>query len=150
MQENRSYQFSQKELDALLHARVIYLATVRKDGNQSKVAPLWFTITSDHTILIQSGPEAWHARRIRRGSPVIIWIGSLRGRAFIGTAEFSDDPGVIEKIVKDFRRKYLMARLGFHRPTTSSFERGDRLAIKVTCLRVLPYRFTSQPGAPAP
>ncbi|MBV8770774.1 MAG: pyridoxamine 5'-phosphate oxidase family protein [Deltaproteobacteria bacterium] len=150
MDENRSSQCSQRELDALLHARVIYLATVRKDGNQSKAARLWFTTTSDRTILIQSGHGAWHTQRIRRGSPVIVWIGSLRGFAFIGTAELSDDPRVIEQIVKDFRRKYLMARLGFHRPTTSSFERGDRLAIKVTLCRVLPDGFMSQPGAPAP
>ena len=150
MAKDGSHQLSQSELDALLKARVIYLATVRKDGRQSKAAPLWFTISSEHTILIQTRPGAWHARRIRRGSPVVLWIGTLRGVAFIARAEFSNAPKIIGQIVKDFRRKYLMARLGFHRPTTSSFERGDRVAVEVTLVRVLPCGFKSQPGAPVP
>ena len=69
-------QTSQRDLDALANASVIYVATVRKDGNQSKAAPVWFTTTSDRLVLIQTGPTTWKAKRIRRGSPVIVWIGS--------------------------------------------------------------------------
>jgi len=150
MEENRPSQFSQRELDALAQARVIYVATVRKDGTQSRAAPIWFTITPDQRILIQSGPNTWQVRRIRHGSPVIIWIGRRRGLAFIGRAELTTDPMVIEQIIKDYPKKYWMARLGLHRPTKSSFERGERLAIKIMPIEALPHGFSSQPGAPAP
>ena len=36
-------QASHRDADALSQASVIYIATVRKDGNQSKAAPVWFT-----------------------------------------------------------------------------------------------------------
>jgi hypothetical protein len=150
MEDGRPPQFSHGELDALPQARVIYLATVRKDGTQSGAAPIWFTVTPERRILIQSGPNSWHARRIRRGSPVIVWIGRRHGLAFIGRAELGYDPMVVDQIIKDYPRKYLMAWLGLHRPTKLSFERGERLAIKIIPLRALPLGFRSQPGAPAP
>jgi hypothetical protein len=134
----------------LAQARVIYIATVRKDSTQSRAAPIWFTITPDLRILIQSGPDTWQTRRIRRGSPVIVWIGGRRGPAFIGRAELTGDPVVVEQIVTDYPKKYWMARLGLHRPTKSSFERGRRLAVKITLIQALPQGFSSQPGAPAP
>jgi hypothetical protein len=81
---------------------------------------------------------------------VIIWIGRRRGPALIGRAELTRDPMVAEQIIKDYPKKYLMARLGFHRPSKSSFERGDRVAIKITPIQALPQGFSSQPGAPAP
>ena len=150
MEESKLSQFPQRELDALAQARIIYVATVRKDGTQSRAAPIWFTITSDRRILIQSGPNSWQTRRIRRGSPVIVWIGKRRGLAFIGRAELTGDPMVVEQIIKDYPKKYLMARLGLHRPTKSSFERGERLAIEITPIEALPRGFSSQPGAPTP
>lgn len=150
MEQSRLSQFSQRELDALAQARVIYVATVRKDGTQSRAAPIWFTITPDRRILIQSGPDTWQTRRIRRGSPVIVWIGRRHGLAFMGRAELSGDPMVVEQIIKDYPKKYWMARLGIHRPTKSSFARGERLAIKITPIEALPGGFSSQPGAPAP
>ena len=150
MEDSRQSQFSQRGLDALVHARIISVATVPKDGTQSRAAPIWFTITSDRRIVIQSGPNTWQTRRIRRGSPVIVWIGKRRGLAFMGRAELTGDPMVVEQIIKDYPKKYLMARLGLHRPTKSSFERGERLAIKITPLEALPQGFSSQPGAPAP
>jgi len=150
MEEGRPSQFSQGELDALAKASIIYIATVRKDGTQSRAAPIWFTITSDHRILIQSGPDTWQVRRIRRGSSVIIWIGRRHGLAFIGRAELTSDPMGVEQIIKDYPKKYWMAWLGLHRPTKSNFEQGERLAIKIMPIEALPQGFISQPGAPAP
>lgn len=150
MEDNRPAQLSRGELDALLQARVIYVATVRKDGTQSTAAPIWFTLTPERRILIQTGPDSWHTRRVRRGSPMIVWFGRRRALAFIGKAELSNDPMVVEQIIKDYPRKYLMARLGWHRPTKSSFERGARLAIKITPIQALPKGFRSQSGASAP
>ena len=150
MSAGTPHQFSQLELNALAKARVIYVATIRKDSTQSKAAPIWFTITSERGILTQSGPNSWQARRIRRGSPVIVWIGRRRGPAFIGKAEITDEPLFIDQIINDYPKKYLMARLGLHRPSKRSFERGERLAINITPLQALPQGFSSQPGAPAP
>jgi hypothetical protein len=138
------------ELEALFRARLIYVVTIRKDNTQSTAAPLWFTTTSDRKILIQSGPQSWQTKRVRRGSPVIVWFGPWRGIAFIGRVQLTSDPIIIEQIIRDYSRKYLMARLGLHRPTRSSFERGERLAMKITLLQALPRDFSPKTGAPAP
>jgi general stress protein 26 len=150
MEDSRPVEFFQREFDTLAQTRIIYVATVRKDGTQSKATPVWFTIRPDHRILIQSGPNSWQTKRIRRGSPVLVWIGRRRGAAFIGKAELTDDQMVVEQIIKDYPKKYLMARLGLHRPTKSSFARGERVAVQITPIQVLPQGFSSQPGAPAP
>ena len=67
-----------------------------------------------------------------------------------GKAELTNDPAVIHRIVEDFPKKYLMARLGFHRPTVKNFDKGERLAIKITPVQDLPPGFVSKPGTPAP
>jgi len=146
----RQSRASQRELDALSKARVIYLATIRRDGRQSKAAPIWFTVTPSGAILIQTGPASWRAKRIRRGSPVIVWTSKRGGPAFGGSAEITEERAVIDQIVDDYPKKYLMARLGLHRPTKRSFERGERLAIKITPIHRFPDGFTAQAGAPAP
>jgi hypothetical protein len=143
-------QVSQRDIDALSKASILYIATVRKDGNQSTPAPVWFTVTPDHLALIQTQPGTWKAKRIRRGSPVIVWIGRKRGPAFIGKAEISSDPAVERQIIEDYPKKYLLARFGFHRPTQEIFDKGGILSIVITPVRDLPESFTSQPGTPAP
>jgi hypothetical protein len=143
-------KLSQQVLNALARARLIYLATARKDGTQSKAVPVWFTMTPAHEILIQSGPNSWATNRIRRGSPVILIVGRCRGSAFICRAELTDDPVLVDQIIRDYPEKYWMARLGFHRPTKSSFERGERLAIRITPVRALPEGFSAQAGTPIP
>lgn len=143
-------QASQRDLDALSTAGVLYIATVRKDGNQSTAAPVWFTVSPNHLVLIQTQPTTWKAKRIRRGSPVIVWIGRKHGPAFIGKAEISSDPAVEGHIIEDYPKKYLLARFGFHRPTQEIFDKGGILSIVITPVRDLPESFTSQPGTPAP
>jgi hypothetical protein len=143
-------QASQRDLDALSTAGILYIATVRKDGNQSTAAPVWFTVSPNHLVLIQTQPTTWKAKRIRRGSPVIIWIGRKHGPAFIGKAEISSDPAVELQIIEDYPKKYLLARFGFHRPTQEIFDKGGILSIVITPVRDLPESFTSQPGTPAP
>src|SRR5690349_3790152 len=79
-------QVTERDVDALTKASLIYIGTVRKDGNQSNNTPVWFTTTPDHQVLLETGPDTWKARRIRRGSPALIWIGAKDGPAFIGKA----------------------------------------------------------------
>jgi hypothetical protein len=143
-------QVSQRDLEALSKASVLYIATVRKDGNQSTPAPVWFTLAPDHRILIQTAPTTWKAKRIRRGSPIIVWVGNSQEPAFISKAEITKDPAVSHQIVEDYPRRYLMARLGLHRPTQEMFDKGQILSIVITPVRDLPDGFKSQPGTPAP
>lgn len=143
-------QVSQRDTDALSTASVLYIATVRKDGNQSAAAPVWFTVAPDHVVLIQTQPTTWKAKRIRRGSPVIVWIGKTKGPAFIGKAEITSDPAVAHQIVQDYPKRYLMARLGMHTPTQEMFDKGQIIPITIRPIRDLPEGFASQPGKPAP
>jgi hypothetical protein len=142
-------QVSQRDIDALSKASVLYVATVRRDGNQSASAPVWFTLTSNHLVLIQTQPTTWKARRIRRGSPVIVWIGKKHGPAFIGKAEITSDRAVARQIVEDYPKRYLMARLGLHTPTQEMFDKSQILPITITPVRDLPEGFASTPGTRA-
>lgn len=141
--------FSDPELKAFDQAETVYVATVRKDGNQSTPAPVWFTLNADRTQLyIQAHKGSWKDKRIRRGSPAIVWIGGLNGPAFIGKAEITSDAAVVDKILNDYPKKYTMdALLG---PSRASFQRGDRIAIRITPEKDLPAGFASAPGTPAP
>ena len=141
---------SARDIEALSKASLIYIATVRKDGNQSKAAPVWFTTTPEKIVLIETRPTTWKAKRIRRGSPVIVWIGDADGPAFIGKAQLTTDDAVLNRIIEDYPRRYIGARVGFHKPTREKFDHGEILAIKITPVRDMPDAFKSEPGAPAP
>jgi hypothetical protein len=143
-------EVSQRNLDALSKASRIYIATVRKDGNQSKPVPVWFTLTPDRSVLIQTGRSSWIARRVGRGSPVVLWIAKRDGPALIGNAEITNNPELTKRIVEDYLRKYLLARLGFHRPRPARFDSGEILAIEITPIRDLPDGFAAKPGSRAP
>jgi general stress protein 26 len=141
---------SERDLAALQKSALIYIATVRKDGNQSKSTPVWFTVTKDGQVLIETSPRSWKAKRIRRGSPAMIWIGKKDGPAFIGNAEIVNDPAVRQQIIEDYPKKYLLARMGFARPTKDKFAAGQIVAIRIAPVRDLPDRFRSAPGTRAP
>jgi general stress protein 26 len=144
-------ELSQRDAQALSRADLVYIATVRKNGNQSKPAPVWFTISADsNAILIQTGPKTWKAKRIRRGSPAIVWIGTADGPAFIGKAEITSDAGTINKILADFHEKYWQNRVLKIGPSREGFDSGERIAIKITPVRDLPTGFASTPGTKAP
>lgn len=144
-------EMSSRDTQALAGAKLIYIATVRKDGNQSKAAPVWFTMSADNkAILIQTGPNTWKAKRIKRGSPALIWIGTADGPAFIGKAEITPDAAVVQKILTDMHDKYWENRVMGVGPSADRFKSGDRIAIVVTPVRDLPDGFRSSPGTPAP
>jgi len=141
--------FSDSELKALDQATTVFVATVRKDGNQSRPAPVWFTTSANRAeLLIQTRKGTWKDKRIRRGSPVIVWIGGLNGPAFVGKAEITNDTAVFDKILTDFQKRYTMnALVG---PSRANFESGDRIAIRITPIKDLPADFAPAPGTPAP
>ncbi len=142
--------FSDPELKAFDQAQTVYLATVREDGNQSTPAPVWFTMSADRAqLFIQAHKGSWKDKRIRRGSPVIVWIGALNGPAFVGKAEITKDAAVVDKILTDYPKKYGMMN-SMVGPSRGSFESGDRIAIRITPEKDLPAGFASAPGSPAP
>jgi general stress protein 26 len=146
-----SAQISRRDAQTLSKSDLIYIATVRKDGNQSTAAPVWFTTSADNNaVLIQTEPNTWKAKRIRRGSPALVWIGSANGPAFIGKAEITNDPATVNKILTDFHNKYWQNRIMGVGPSRARFESGERIAIRITPMRELPEGFTSAPGTPAP
>ncbi len=143
-------QATPRDIEALQKATYIYIGTVRKDGNQSKNTAVWFTVTPDYQVLIETGPNTWKAKRIRRGSPALIWIGTADGPAFIGKAEITTDAAVENRIIDDYPQRYLMARMGIEKPTKERFDDGKIVAIRITPIHDLPDGFKNEPGVPAP
>jgi hypothetical protein len=141
---------SAANLELLSKSSLVYIATVRKSGDQSKAVPIWFTTTDDGSLLINTAPDSWKAKRIKRGSPVMIWIGKADGPAFIGKAEITGDPKDLDKIVADYPKKYTIAWVGLFRPSRKKYDAGTSVAIKITPVRDLPDGFQSAPGTPAP
>jgi hypothetical protein len=141
---------SPRDVDALAKATYIYIATVRKDGNQSKAVPVWFMPTADHQVLIETGPSSWKAKRIRRGSPALIWIGSRTGPAFIGKADIVEDKALQDQVIEEYPKRYLLARIGFARPSRAKLDSGQIVVIRIVPGRDLPNGYISTPGTPAP
>ena len=141
---------STRDLTAFQDASYIYIATVRKDGNQSQAARVWFIVTPDNKIMIDTNSDSWKAKRIKRGSPVLIWLGSATGPAFIGKAEIIDDKAIQDTMIEKIPEKYTLAKIGFFGPKRAKFDSGEVVTIKISPVRDLPDGFTSSPGTPAP
>jgi general stress protein 26 len=139
-----------RDLTAFQDASYIYIATVRKDGNQSQAARVWFIVTPDNKILIDTNSDSWKAKRIKRGSPVLIWLGSATGPAFIGKAEIIDDKAIQDSMIEKIPEKYFLARIGFFGPKRAKFDDGQVITIRISPVRDLPDGFVSSPGTPAP
>jgi len=141
---------SPRDADALAKSTYIYIATVRKDGNQSTAVPVWFIPTADNQVLIETSPTSWKAKRIKRGSPALIWIGTSTGPAFIGKAEIVQDQTLQDQVIEGYPKKYLLARIGYARPTRAKLDSGQIVVIRISPARDLPDGFQSAPGTPAP
>jgi hypothetical protein len=139
-----------RDTAALAKGTYIYIATVRKDGNQSRAVPVWFITTSDNQILIETSPTSWKAKRIRRGSPALVWIGERTGPALIGKAEIVTDKTLQDQVIAEYPKKYLLARIGFARPTRAKLDSGQIVVIRISPARDLPEGFQSAPGTKAP
>ena len=141
---------SARDTTALAKATYIYIATVRKDGNQSRAVPVWFITTAENQVLIETGPSSWKAKRIKRGSPALIWIGARNGPAFIAKAEIVQDKTLQDQVIEQYPKKYLLARIGFARPSRAKLDSGQIIVIRISPARDLPAGFASEPGTRAP
>jgi Pyridoxamine 5'-phosphate oxidase len=123
--------FSPDVSAALGTAKEIYVATRRKDGTQSKIVPVWFTVVDDR-VCFSSAPDSHKVRRIRRGSPLLVWVGSPQGPHFVGEAEVVADPELAGRMAPDYVRKYWIAWLGFFRPRPERVRSGKTV---IVCVR---------------
>ena len=114
-------------------AKEIYVATKRANGEWSTAAPVWF-IYDGEAVYLTAAPTSYKARRIKRSSPVRIWVGSKEGPSFTGKAEIIDDLALVERMGNAYQQKYWLAWLGLFRPRASRVESGKTIAIKVTPL----------------
>jgi len=117
--------------EALGTAKLIYVATLMKSGTRSTIAPVWFIYEND-AIYTTTSPDSWKAKRIARGSPLYIWVGSESGPFVIGTAEKITDPVVIAHMGEAYSDKYWIAMLGLFRPRPERVAEGKTLAYKIT------------------
>jgi general stress protein 26 len=117
--------------EALRSAKHIYVATVRADGSQSAVVPVWFMVEGD-AVYFTSAPDSHKVRRIRRGSPLRVWVGSRDGPHFTAHAEVITDPAVAARMAPAYDEKYWISWLGFFRPRPERVRDGKTVLIKVT------------------
>lgn len=126
-----SARFPDDVAAALRDAQNLYVATRRADGTPSKIVPVWF-IFDGTTVLFTTGPESHKARRIAKGSPLLVWVGRRDGPHFAGRAELIRDPEVAARMAPIYNRKYWIARLGFFRPRPERVRTGKTVIVRVT------------------
>ena len=117
--------------DALRTSKHIYVATRRADGTTSTKAPVWFTVDGD-AVYFTSAPDSHKIARIRRGSPLLVWVGTADGPHFEGKAEVLSDPALAERMAPAYREKYWIAWLGFFRPRPDRVRAGKTVIVRVT------------------
>ena len=108
----------------------IYVATQRKNGELGSFSPIWF-VYEDGKIFFSTSPDSWKAKRIAKGSPLTIRVGSVDGPTLIGKAKKVTDPAYIDKMGEVYSRKYWIAWLGFFRPRSERVTQGKTMAYVV-------------------
>lgn len=122
------------DVDAGLKSKKeIYVATQRKNGAWSKAAPVWFMYDGE-TVYITASPTSYKAKRVKRGSPVKVSVGSPDGPSFTGKAELFTDSTVVTRMGEVYSEKYWIAWIGIARPRLSRVESGKTVAIRITPL----------------
>jgi general stress protein 26 len=119
--------------DALKTSKNLYVATKRKDGSESKRVPIWFMYeATEKAIYFSTGPDSYKAKRIAKGSPLLVWVGAENGPHFVGKAELVRDPDRAAKMAPVYDQKYWISWLGFFRPRPDRVRDGKTVIVKVT------------------
>ena len=118
-------------VEALKTSKNLYVATKRKDGTESKKAPIWFMYDGD-AVYFTTAPESYKAKRIAKGSPLLVWVGAENGPHFVGKAEIVRDPEVAARMAPVYDQKYWISWAGFFRPRPDRVRDGKTLIVKVT------------------
>ncbi len=124
-------QFPSAIAAALRRAKQIHVATRRADGTPSRAVPVWFHFDED-AVWFTTGPASHKARRIARGSPLLVWVGRADGPHFVGRAELVRDPAVAARMAPAYDTKYWISWLGFFRPRPERIDAGKTVIVRVT------------------
>ncbi|MEO6027051.1 MAG: pyridoxamine 5'-phosphate oxidase family protein [Candidatus Binatia bacterium] len=124
-------RFSSDVTAALETSKEIYVATKRPNGTLSKVVPVWFMFDGD-AIYFSTLPSSYKAKRIKKGSPLYVWVGKADGPHFVGPAEILKDPEVAAKMAPVYAQKYWIAWLGLFKPNAERVRTGKTVIVKVT------------------
>jgi PPOX class probable F420-dependent enzyme len=116
---------------ALETEKHIYIATQRRDGTHSTAAPVWFIWDGTH-VWTTTAPGSWKAKRIAKGSPVFVHVGTEDGPGFEGKAEIVTDPEQAARMAPLYDQKYWISWIGFFRPRPERVKSGKTLIIKIT------------------
>ena len=116
---------------ALRASDLIYVATRRKSGERSSVRPIWFYY-DEGRLFFTTSPDSWKAKRIARGSPLYIWVGSENGPFVTGKAEPVSDPTLVDRMGEAYSKKYWIAWFGFFKPRSERVTSGKTKAYLVT------------------
>ncbi len=123
--------FAPDVADALRTSKEIYVATRRHDGSTSKVVPVWFMFDGD-AVYFATSPTSYKAKRIAKGSPLLVWVGSADGPHFVAKAELSRDPELAARMAPVYSQKYWIAWLGLFRPNPDRVRAGKTVLVKVS------------------
>ena len=126
-----SARFSAEVTSALQTSKEIYVATKRANGSLSKVVPVWFMYDGD-AIYFSTLPSSHKAKRIKKGSPLYVWVGSADGPHFVGPAELITDPDVAARMAPIYAQKYWIAWIGLFKPNPERVRSGKTVIVKVS------------------
>jgi general stress protein 26 len=108
----------------------LYVATRRADGTPSTVVPVWFNWDGE-AITFTTSPTSHKARRLAKGSPLLVWVGSKDGPHFEARAELVRDPELAARMGEAYRRKYWIAWLGFFCPSAERLRAGKIVIVRI-------------------
>ena len=124
-------QFAPDVQEALKTSKQLYVATRRADGSTSQMAPIWFMFDGD-AVYFTTTPDSHKAKRIAKGSPVLVWVGSSQGPHFVGHGEIVRDPAQADRMAPVYDQKYWISWLGFFRPRADRIRDGSTVIVRVT------------------
>jgi general stress protein 26 len=116
---------------ALSTQKLISVATQRANGEWGRAAPIWFMYDGEAAYFI-TAPKSYKARRIRKGSPVQVWLDEKIEPAFIGETQIVTDTAVLDRINAAYKRKYWAAWFTYWAmPLAGRVEAGKMVAVRV-------------------
>jgi len=114
----------------LTSSSYIYVATQRPDGELGSFNPIWFNYDQGK-IFFTTSPDSFKAKRIAKGSPLTIRVGTEDGPVIVGKAEKVTDPAYVDRMGDAYDKKYWISWLGFFRPRGERVTSGKTMAYVV-------------------
>ncbi len=96
----------------------------------SKVVPVWFMFDGD-AIYFATLPSSYKAKRIKKGSPLYVWVGRRRRSALRRPGGALTDPEVAARMAPVYAQKYWIAWLGLFKPNPERVRTGKTVIVKV-------------------